>query len=82
MIRVFGANRLLALAKPFGGIRPIIMGHAFYQLVSGALWMQFHDAFNSHLSPYLFKMTIKKGCEVVAHGIKITLDALSGWCSR
>jgi hypothetical protein len=30
MVQVFGASRLLALAKPFGGIHLIIVGWAFY----------------------------------------------------
>jgi hypothetical protein len=55
------------------------MGDAFYRLMSGALCMQFDDVFASHLSPYSFGMAIKRGCEVVAHGIKATLDAPSNW---
>ncbi len=41
--------------------------------------MQFHDAFAFHLSPYLFTMVIKRGCEVVIHGIEAILDAPSNW---
>jgi hypothetical protein len=41
--------------------------------------IQFHDAFAFHLSPYLFTMVIKRGCEVVIHGIEAILDAPSNW---
>jgi hypothetical protein len=34
---VFGNNKLLGFAKPFCGIRPIIMGEALYQSMSKAL---------------------------------------------
>jgi hypothetical protein len=30
MAQVFNANQLLTLAKPFGGICPIIMGETLY----------------------------------------------------
>jgi hypothetical protein len=30
MAWIFGAIQLLTLAKPFGGIRPIIIGKTFY----------------------------------------------------
>jgi hypothetical protein len=33
---VLGENKLLALAKPFGGIHPIVMRGAFYQLMNKA----------------------------------------------
>jgi len=33
---VLGENKLLALAKPFGGTHPIVMREAFYQLMNKA----------------------------------------------
>jgi hypothetical protein len=35
--------------------------------------------FVSHLSPYQFGVAVKKGCEVVVHGIQPTLDAHFNW---
>jgi hypothetical protein len=37
IIMAFGVAKLLILAKPFGGIRPITVGEFFYQLVSRTL---------------------------------------------
>jgi len=34
MVHVFGANKLLALGKPFGGIHPIALGEVFYPLMN------------------------------------------------
>jgi len=39
MVQVFNANRLLALAKPFGGICLIIMGETLYWLMSRAFML-------------------------------------------
>jgi len=33
---ILGENKLLALAKPFGGIHPIVRRKAFYQLMNKA----------------------------------------------
>ncbi len=52
MARILGANRILALVKPFSGIRLIIMGEALYQLMNKALYLKFRDTFVFHLSPY------------------------------
>jgi hypothetical protein len=49
MAHVFGAIRLLPLAKPLGGIRPIVDGEVFYRLVSRDLCLQFHDMYSSHM---------------------------------
>jgi hypothetical protein len=57
------------LAKPFGGICPIVMGKMLSQSVNKALCMQFCDVFASHLSPYKFRQAIKEGCEAVVHVI-------------
>jgi len=57
------------LAKPSGGICPIVMGKALSQSMSKALCMQFCDAFASHLSPYKFGQAIKEDCEAMVHVI-------------
>jgi hypothetical protein len=41
--------------------------------------LQFHDAFAFHLSPYQFKVTIRRDCDVVVHGIWATLDTHLDW---
>jgi hypothetical protein len=69
MAQVLGVCMFLALVKLYGGICPIVVGEAFYQLVSKVLCLQFHDAFIFHLSPYEFRVMIKGGCETMIHGI-------------
>ncbi len=52
-VEILGAIRLfLALAKPLSGVRPIVVGKAFYWFMSRALCLQFRDALSSHLSPH------------------------------
>jgi hypothetical protein len=41
--------------------------------------MQFCDVFISHLSPFQFGVVVKKGCEVVVHGIRINFDGHTNW---
>jgi len=69
IVRVFGATRLLALAKPFGGIQLIVVGEVLYQLVSRFLFLQFHDTFFVHLLLHFYNMAFKRRCEVVVHSI-------------
>jgi hypothetical protein len=64
----FRANWFLVLAKPFNDIHLIIVGRALYRLASKALCLKFFAMFVFHLSPYRFKMTIRRGCEVMVHG--------------
>jgi hypothetical protein len=79
MVGVLGENKLLALAKPFSGIHPIVMKKAFYQLMNKVLCLQFHDAFAFHLSPYQFRVVVKRGCEAMVHDIWVILDAHPDW---
>jgi len=71
---VLGANHLLAMTKPSGGVRPIIVGEALYQLTSHALCLQFRRVYATHFSPHQFGVATKGGYEVVMHDIKCTLD--------
>jgi hypothetical protein len=49
MVHIFGVIRLLALAKPLGGIQPIVDGEVLYRLVNRDLCLQFHDMYFSHM---------------------------------
>jgi len=73
------ANWFLVLAKPFNDICLIVVGGALYRLVSKALYLKFFDVFVSHLSPYRFKMAIRRGCEVMVRGLQTILDAHLDW---
>jgi hypothetical protein len=52
MAQVLGVVRFLALAKPFKGIWPIVIGEVLYQLINKNLCFQFHKTFLAHLSPH------------------------------
>lgn len=69
----------MVLAKPFGGYCLIVVGETFYQLVNKDLCLQFCDVFTFHLSPYQFGVIVKKGYEIMIHGIRATLDARPNW---
>jgi hypothetical protein len=69
IVRIFGATRLLALAKPFGGIQLIVVGEVLYRSVNKVLFLHFHDTFFIHLLFHQFGVAIKGRCEAVVHGI-------------
>jgi hypothetical protein len=69
IIHILGAITFLALAKPFGGIKLIVVGEVFYCLVSIALCFQLQDVFSFHLSPHQFGVVIRGGCKAMVHGI-------------
>jgi hypothetical protein len=50
--KALGVVRMLALAKPLGGIQQIVLGEVFYQLMNKTFFFQFCDAFFVHLSPH------------------------------
>jgi hypothetical protein len=50
MGHIIGVAKIMTLAKPSGGIQPLAMGEAFYQLGHMALYLYFCYMFFSHLS--------------------------------
>ncbi len=78
IVRVFNYVRLLALAKPLGGIKPIAMGKVFYWSINITL------CFNSKIVPFSFVvhwfgMVVKGGCEAMVHDIQSVLDVHLNW---
>ncbi len=65
---------LIALAKFFGGIRPITISKVFYWLVSKTFCLQFHNAFVIHLSSHQFGVVVRGGYETMVHNIQTALD--------
>jgi hypothetical protein len=64
----------LAMTKPLGGVRPIVMGEALYRFTNCVLYIQFCEAFVTHFSPHQFGVTTKGGCETIIHDIRCTLN--------
>jgi hypothetical protein len=79
IVWVFGATKLLALAKSFEGIHLIVVGEVLYQLVNKTLFLQFCDTFFIHLLFHHFSMANKGRCEAVVHGIWIILNIHPNW---
>jgi hypothetical protein len=77
--KALSVARLLALVKPFRGIRPIVVGEVFYRLMSRTLCFQFHDAFVVHLCPHQFGVTVKGGYKGMMHKIWRSLDVHLNW---
>ncbi|KAL2653584.1 hypothetical protein R1flu_021712 [Riccia fluitans] len=76
---LLGASRLLALEKPSGGVRPIVVGEVLYQLVAHTLGFQFWKDLADHFSPLKFGVATHGGCETIIHGLRATLDLHPDW---
>ncbi|KAL2649469.1 hypothetical protein R1flu_017597 [Riccia fluitans] len=76
---LLGASRLLALEKPSGGVRPIVMGEVLYRLVARTLGFQFWEALADHFSPLQFGVAMREGCETIIHGLRAILDLHPDW---
>jgi hypothetical protein len=49
---MLGANRLLAMAKDIGGLRPIAINEVFFQIINRSIALQLRGSFQEHLSPH------------------------------
>ncbi|KAL2634304.1 hypothetical protein R1flu_005783 [Riccia fluitans] len=76
---LLGASRLLALEKPSGSVRPIVMEEVLHRLVACTLGFQFREALVDHFSPLQFGVATRGGCETIIHGLRATLDLHLDW---
>jgi hypothetical protein len=65
--RVLGAAHLLAMTKPLGGVRPIVVGESLYRFTSCVLCLQICETFVTHFFSHQFKVATKVGCETIIH---------------
>ncbi|KAL2614144.1 hypothetical protein R1flu_025836 [Riccia fluitans] len=76
---LLGASHLLALEKPSGGVRPIVVGEVLYLLVARTLGFQCREALVDHFSHLQFDVATCGGCETIIHGLRATLDLHPNW---
>ncbi len=51
-----------------------MIGKVIYHLVACTLAIQFRDIFTEHFSPHQFGVVTCGGCEIVVHGVQVTLN--------
>jgi hypothetical protein len=67
-------GRLMAMAKPERGVRPIAVGEVLLRLVGRAIGRQLREQFQQSLQPFQFGVATPGGCEAVVHGVRAHLD--------
>ncbi|KAL2651157.1 hypothetical protein R1flu_019285 [Riccia fluitans] len=74
MAYLLGASHLLALEKPSGEVRPIVVGEVLYRLIASSLGFQFRKVLADHFSPLQFGVATHGDCETIILDLCATLD--------
>jgi hypothetical protein len=79
---VLGVNRLLAMAKDTGGLRPIAISKVFLWFISHSIVLQLRGPFQEHLSPHQFGVLTPKGYETIflTSNPSSTYTLIRSWC--
>ena len=67
-------GRMVALTKPNGGIRALVMGDVFRRLVSRTLAQQFAGAFQSACAPFQYALSTRAGTEALSRALRLTTE--------
>ena len=67
-------GRLVALQKPNGGIRALVMGDVFRRLVFRTLAQQASDAFMDVCSPFQYALSTPAGAEALARALSVSCE--------
>ena len=70
-----GLGRMVALQKPDGGVRGIVVGAVLRRLVGRALASQFGDAIMDATAPYQFALRTRAGMDALVQTLRILSDA-------
>ena len=67
--------RLVAVAKPDGGVRGIATGCTFRRLVARTLAKQFVKVFEAECSPFQYALSTRAGTDCVGHMLRAATDS-------
>ena len=68
-------GRMVALTKPSGGVRALVMGDAFRRLVARTLAQQLHEEFQSACAPFQYALSTKAGAEALVRAIRASTES-------
>ena len=69
ILHLIRLGRIIALQKPSGGIRGIVVGDTFRRLVARTIAQQINPAVEKATASYQYVLTTRAGVESVAHVI-------------
>ena len=68
-------GRMVALTKPTGGVRALVMGDVFRRLVARTLARQFGAAFRTACAPFQYALSTRAGSEAVVRAVQTAIQA-------
>ena len=68
-------GRMVALTKPTGGVRALVMGDVFRRLVARTLAQQFGEQFRQACAPFQFALGTRAGAEALARALRAATEA-------
>ena len=69
-----GIGRLVAVQKPSGGVRGLVVGDFLRRLVSRTLAQQFADHFDAACRPYQYALSTRSGTEALVHTLQVLTE--------
>ena len=66
---------MVALQKPDGGVRGLVMSDVFRRLVGRTLAQQFSGHFNTFCAPFQYALSARAGTEALARAVRIATEA-------
>ncbi len=70
---------MLATAKDTNGLRPIVVGEVFFQLINRSMVRQLRGPFKEHLSPHQFGISTLRDYEDILFGVQALFDLHLNW---
>ena len=75
ILRGLRLGRMVALQKPDGGVRGLVMSDVFRRLVGRTLAQQFSGPFNTFCAPFQYALSARAGTEALARAVRIASEA-------
>ena len=74
-VRALSLGRLVALQKPSGGVRGLVVGDFLRRLVARTIAQLFAPAFDSACHPYQYALSTRAGSEALVHSLQLATEA-------
>ena len=69
-----GMGRLIALQKPSGGVRGLVVGDFLRRLVARSLAQHYAQDFDAKCHPYQYALSTRAGTEALIHTLQLTTE--------
>lgn len=73
--KALGLGRMVALQKPSGGVRGLVIGDFLRRLVARSIAQQFAATFDNACHPHQFALATRAGSEALLHSLQLSTEA-------